>query len=373
MPKVLKTAVPGILVCLVTVALCAQDSSRKHDGDRVLKFPSDRSIGTVYIREPVAEQFGAWNEHNGWERLADAQGELQVSAGHQVRLDVGTVAARDLSPLDELRPDDLVTLRLGNSEVTDDELKHVGRLTGLVDLRLELTRVTDAGIAHLSELTSLRNLDCEAFGVHRDGHGISDESAETLSWLPNLQSIDLRLTKYTDRGLAVLARLPKLRSLELSGTKVTDAGLKALRGKATLRSLSLGLGRFEHCEITDEAMDDVATLTGLRWLRLNGTELTDAGLKQLSGLSDLNYLSVDDTSVTADGVRPFAELPRLEYLRIPFSCGDQEAHVLATFPALKRIIADFDSIGDDGVVALTNAPTLEWLDLMSPGVTERGF
>ncbi len=373
-------ATSQLITVLSAFATAAEELPAGGSTGKTLSFPADRSIGTVYVREPVNGRFGEWNEFDNWERLGDARGEVRIPKGHEVRLDIGTVVANDLSPLDALRPNDLTTLWLNRSDVTDDELRHVGRLSGLIDLGLASTRITDAGIIHLSGLTSLRVLKCGGRRRSRDENGrvefelsdVSGESAETLSDLSNLERIDVSYSSFSDAGLRSLARLPKLRSLELGGTQITDAGIKALRGKTTLQQLSLGLFRNEGARITDAAIDDLCTLTGLHFLRLNATRVTDDGVKSLGSLTELRSLAFDDTEVTIDGLVPLAGHSQLEYLRVPFPCGDAEAKIFAKFPALKRIIGRFDQITDDGLEALAAAPALEFLDLSSRNVTARG-
>jgi Leucine Rich repeat len=81
-----------------------------------------------------------------------------------------------------------------NTNVTDDDLKHLKAISNIIDVGLGNTRITDAGLAHLVGLKKLK-------------------------------SLDLRDTAITDAGLAQLKKIPGLRHLNLRGTEVTPNGL----------------------------------------------------------------------------------------------------------------------------------------------------
>jgi hypothetical protein len=80
------------------------------DSHRVLYFPADRSLGTLYIRD--AE--GSWDypiSWKTWTEFAAARGEAAVPLGQDVRLDVSPEDAKDLSALASLAADDLSAAR----------------------------------------------------------------------------------------------------------------------------------------------------------------------------------------------------------------------------------------------------------------------
>lgn len=93
-------------------------------------------------------------------------------------------------------------LNLAGSAVTDEGLRHVGRLTRLTELHLENTGVTDAGLAHLSGLKHLEYLNLY-------GTNVSDAGVEHLKTLPNLRKLYLWKTKVTSAGAeAIKAAIP---------------------------------------------------------------------------------------------------------------------------------------------------------------------
>jgi len=110
------------------------------------------------------------------------------------------------------RDDEVVTVRLNDSEISDAGL---GELTGLTSLKwlfLENTQITDAGLTHLQGMTRLIELN-------------------------------LNQTQITDAGLLHLKELPRLKKLDVSHTEVTRAGIEDLKEA------------LPRCEVTAEGLD----------------------------------------------------------------------------------------------------------------------
>jgi len=99
-------------------------------------------------------------------------------------------------------------------------------------------------------------------------------------------------------GKLTKAYLEEVTRLILNGTKkVTDAGLKEVAKLTQLKGLYL-----EGTEITDAALKEVAKLKQLNFLALNLTQITDAGLKEVAKLKQLRFVNLKDTKVTKAGV-----------------------------------------------------------------------
>jgi len=130
--------------------------------------------------------------------------------------------------------DDVASLVLGRTKVTDGGLAHLGPARRLEWLDLAFTTVTDAGVAPL--LTSARNLR----QLNLEGTQISDAALARLRDCAQLEELDLSGTAITDAGLRHLAALKRLRLLWLTGTRITDAGLDALRDLKALETLDVG-------------------------------------------------------------------------------------------------------------------------------------
>jgi hypothetical protein len=105
------------------------------------------------------------------------------------------------------------------------------------------------------------------------GTPVGDKDMAYIAEMPSLVSLFLTNTNLTDAGLAHLAKLPRLAILEASGTKITDRGLP-----------------------------EIAKLQNLNWLLLSGTEITDVGLPSLAAMPNLRRLTLADTKVTEEGI-----------------------------------------------------------------------
>lgn len=99
-----------------------------------------------------------------------------------------------------------VTVILGNTDVSDDDLQLLKKLPKLELLNLQNTAITDAGLVHVGELEQLERLS-------------------------------LQKSQVTDAGLAHFAGLKNLVELDLAGLNITDAGLKHLTGLTALEKL----------------------------------------------------------------------------------------------------------------------------------------
>ena len=118
--------------------------------------------------------------------------------------------------------DRVVFIDLFRSQVTDETLKHLSRLTSLQVLWLDRTRTTDNGLKLLSRLTNLETLSL-------GDTAITDNGLKHLSGWTHLRQLSMRNTKITDAGLKHLSGLTNLNLLELDDTEVTGDGVKVLQ------------------------------------------------------------------------------------------------------------------------------------------------
>ncbi|WP_138994912.1 c-type cytochrome domain-containing protein [Larkinella sp. C7] len=137
--------------------------------------------------------------------LSKEQNQLEVSAVNaRAFSDAQAVSLPKLSQ-------QIVWLKLGDTEISDATLAQVAQLKNLQKLHLEQTKVTDAG------LKSLKNL-------------------------PYLEYLNLYGTAVTDAGLAELAGIKNLKTVYLWQTKVTDAGVAELKKALPGLEINMGLG-----------------------------------------------------------------------------------------------------------------------------------
>ena len=176
-----------------------------------------------------------------------SQGQRQGS-GYKLKLKVSGKGSGSLAPLSDIAADDLHTLDLSRSEISDISLSHLEHLTGLKVLELTATNVSNEGLNYLQPLKALQGLGlshCNISGV----------------------------------GLGFLQNLHDLRELWMSGAQLGDADLHTLSG-----------------------------LQKLVQLGMSGTQITDAGLKRLSSLRSLIRIYLFNTNVTQPGIEVFRQL-----------------------------------------------------------------
>jgi hypothetical protein len=130
---------------------------------RLVCFPSTRSLGQLFVRAWAPERY------TFWEQFGEACGSVLVPAGKELRLNVSPHASTDLSPLAGLCADDLQYLQLSGTRVGNADLAHLQGLTGLRVLWLYDTRVGDAGLIYLRGLRGLRVLNLRSTLVSGGG------------------------------------------------------------------------------------------------------------------------------------------------------------------------------------------------------------
>lgn len=152
-------------------------------------------------------------------------------------------------------------------------------------------------MSHLAELRGLESLILARFPV-------SAEALHPLEKLPRLWHVYLENTSLDDDGFEALGRLA---SLELvSVDNASDAGLAQIAKLSRLRMLYVN-----GPTITDAGLERIAHLPDLRMLELGGPRITDAGLAHLQRVATLENLRLGGDSVSESGVAAFkAALPR---------------------------------------------------------------
>lgn len=130
--------------------------------------------------------------------LSKEQNQLEVSAVNALTFSNAQAAA-----LPKLS-NQIVWLKLGNTQVSDVALVQIAKLKNVQKLHLEKTNVTDAGLKQLKGLANLEYLNLY-------GTAITDAGLAELAGLKNLKTIYLWQTKVTGQGIAKLKKtMPKL-------------------------------------------------------------------------------------------------------------------------------------------------------------------
>jgi len=229
----------------------------------------------------------------GCEQPGAKPGNTTVQTSQKLTTSAQAEETETIASLDELivllnRSSNILRLDLQHSGISDNDLKHLSKLSRLEELNLP-EKTSDDGLKHLSDLTGLRKL------------------------LQNRTSMESHDSKpITDVGLNYLQNLRALQTLSLPYAEITDEGLKSLANFPSLEILHVGSD-----EITDAGVPHLATLPSLRRLSLRATNVGDAGIKLIAkNHRSLEYLNLCHTKITSAAVDDLSKLSNLEWLGV---------------------------------------------------------
>ncbi|MFI6518274.1 thioredoxin family protein [Spirillospora sp. NPDC050679] len=241
--------------------------------ERVLRFPSDRSVGELQIHavgddEPVL--------------VAEARGEVTVPAGHMVSLECADdEAAGDLAFLDDL-PDDTFA-GFAAMGVNGAGLRRLGRQKDLFQVILEEPQAGDEDLAVLGQLPDLEILAL-------------DDEGSTGAWLGELAATSLMLLELhrTETGAAALHGIGKIGSLYNLKivTGLLDAGrLHELGALPDLEAFTL----WSDTPVAASQLSFAATMPELKVLDLKRQDGSDvlSGAERLALLKTLPEVDVN--------------------------------------------------------------------------------
>ncbi len=306
---------------------------------KTVKFPHRRSIGSLFVAdESQPEEWQLLSQVRGlivtpenqpikWEWLEEARANVNIPEGKKLKLKMSGKGSGSLAPLAELHSDDLHTLDLSRSEITDISLSHIEHLTGMKVLELTSTNVTDAGLMHLKDLTSLQGLGLSHCYITGKGVG-------NLVRLQELRELWLSGADLSDVDLVHITVLNNLVQLGLSGTKITNEGLLHLaKIKSLVRLYVFNTG------VTKEGTEKMRELSPncrAKWKPAQAYSPEDYSEDDTNGGDDLSILS--------DGLRSMLDLP-IE--RTPSSANGKfsDADFWETIELL-----DWDHTGEDEAV-----------------------
>jgi len=116
----------------------------------------------------------------------------------------------------------VVGFHIHGKDVTDADLAHVAKMTGVVELNLGGTGIGDIGLGHLAGMTGLRKLYLQKTKVTSAGFA-------PLANLDSLVYLNLYDTAVDDAVVSHLLELGSLERVFLWGTQVTDEAADELR------------------------------------------------------------------------------------------------------------------------------------------------
>jgi Leucine-rich repeat (LRR) protein len=116
-----------------------------------------------------------------------------------------------------------------------------------------------------------------------------------ISELPFLTKLSICYSNIADQDLDNLGMNPRLRYLDVSGNKCIRS-LTFLRCVPQLTSLDVS-----DTNITDDSINEVTLVKGLRKLALSETDVSDSITDSIEKLSKLVELDITDTKITEFG------------------------------------------------------------------------
>src|SRR5215471_3553203 len=124
--------------------------------------------------------------------------------------------------------------------------------------------------------------------------------------------VDLRASWVTDTDLRKLSQLPNLNYIDLSLTRITDQGMQELKNLTGIVELNLYFAEY----VTDEGMAAIKGWKKLKRLNIHGAKFSDTTLEHISGITTLESLNIGTGMVTDVGLERLISLPNLKELTI---------------------------------------------------------
>ena len=311
----------------------------------------------------------------GGRALLDEKGEVE-----SLYLGQTNITDNDLRKLQTLTH--LKRLFLNGTGVTDNGMEHLQTLDQLVHLDLDQTKVSDAGIVHLLELKKLRSLNLldtkvtsvavDRFHEERPGcrvasliahrSGDPDNNGGTLTPTDRAgsgddtiansrQAVEASIAKQFKKPFEELSQteLDQLRTLYLVDDQIVDLG-----GAASLVALQVLILESKGLQ----NLEGIEKLSQLRRLTVRADKQVD-DLGPLSQLDFLEELSLQDCRLT--DLTPLTRLVRLESLDIRES-EVESLELLESLQSLEKLWLPQNRVSD--LEPLRNLSKLKSLLLM---------
>jgi len=163
-------------------------------------------------------------------------------------------------------------------------------------------------------------------------------------------------------------------SLTVNQTAWKDLSWLSKLGPDDLYGLGFSVLLVEPDKPSDECMEHIAHLTGLKHLSLDRTDVTDKGFKYIGSLSSLEYLDLP-YRVTDGGMAYLGELSSLKGLylgELGSQVTDAGLRYLAKLTTLEELALWGERMGDGGLPHLRGLPRLKYLFLRGPHFTDAG-
>jgi Leucine-rich repeat (LRR) protein len=312
---------------------CAQDNQEVSPNRRMLRFPSDQSVGVLR-----AGRFKGPSVVVDFEQIKvmAAKGNIEVSEEDFLELLVGSVD--DLEFLEQLSPGALQGLTISGLEINRNALAMITRLEGLKCLRLngcEFKKDTFEDAKSLSSLQAIVAFSSTVDGLPLDGStfagwiatlpkleylyarpSLDSVAYQKLSGHPALATTTIDISKDQTEWPLEQLRLPALRELIVNcDDKASSRALDGILALSNLESISISGGT-----VDGDLLKRIAALGSVRKLQLIYNKEGPGFLQGLETLQSLERLlfyqsqirGVDPTLIKRQLTSSILKLPRIK-------------------------------------------------------------
>jgi hypothetical protein len=231
----------------------------------------------------------------------DTYGSLMRGSKHGAVIKAGDLHGSELFRRITLVPtDDDFMPKQGKRPLSADEVK-------LIELWIVAGASNTLSVDAINTARATRTIAPEVTFEQVDSAAVAQRRAALAPTVARLQKQYPNTLEYESRASAELVL-----NASLLGSRFRDADLAALAEVAD----QVVVADFSRTNITDHAAPVIASMKGLRVLRLMHTKITDATVRALIGCGQLESLSVFGTAVTPASLATMAHLPKLRHLYV---------------------------------------------------------
>ena len=254
--------------------------------------------------------------------------------------------------------DAVTELDLKGSQVTNEGVANIGKLTHLTKLDVSDSKIDKEGFAAIAQATSL-----EEFRIN--GSKIDEGGLTALRPLSNLKIMDLRGAKLSHAGFAELLHHRQIVELDLRSSSMDDLSLDIVADLPDLERLTLA-----HTRVTDAGISRLTKLDKLTYLDLYGCNVTGQGFAPIAknkGLKSLKTLVLAATPMNLDGAKAVMQMKNLDNLALSYQSSMQDVHLFQMIKDMDELtqlhLTNCSSLTSAAMAAVKGHKKLEYLDL----------
>jgi serine/threonine protein kinase len=269
------------------------------DGQRILKFPAGKTLGSLI-------------DDQGF--VIEAQEEKKFPKDKKLLLISRNDTINNPELLAGFAPDDLKAIVFEPQAITKPEgYLSIANLTGLEALNVKHSLFNDTSLAGLEKLTNLQYFNCDDTRVH--GTALARSPI-----LKNLKALDVSNNSEMFPFCQILKELDNLAELQMQHCQLDDMLLKSVSECKSLKVLGLSQNR----DITDVGITYLLDLKNLAWLDLTRTSVSPNCLATLLAMPALKKVELAELHWTDKQKTDFQKAVRAKKPALKIFWDDQE-------------------------------------------------